>query len=98
VLEDAETGEQLFVDTHDRGFRARFAKLAQSRRAELGASFSRAGVDLLALSTEGDLVGDIVRFAAERSRKRAAHSSRVSPAAAVPPRPAAAARPALSPG
>src|SRR5512146_1733671 len=29
VMEDAETGEQLFVDTHDRGFRDRFAQAAR---------------------------------------------------------------------
>jgi uncharacterized protein (DUF58 family) len=78
VLEDAETGEQLFVDTHDRGFRARFAALAQGRRQELSAALSRAGVDLLSLSTEGDMVRDITRFAAERRQKRATPSSRMS--------------------
>jgi uncharacterized protein (DUF58 family) len=78
VLQDAETGEQIFVDTHDHGFRARFAALAQRRRDELAAALSRAGVDLLSLSTEGDLVRDVVRFAAVRRQKRAAPSSRMS--------------------
>jgi uncharacterized protein (DUF58 family) len=78
VLEDAETGEQLFVDTHDRGFRARFAALAEKRRADLDASFSRDGVDVLSLSTDGDIARDIVRFAAERRQRRAAPSSRAA--------------------
>jgi uncharacterized protein (DUF58 family) len=78
VLEDAETGEQLFVDTHDRGFRARFEALARRRRDDLGGALSRAGVDLLPLSTDGNLVRDITRFAAERRQKRAAPSSRTS--------------------
>ncbi len=51
VLEDAETGEQLFLDTHDRGFRARFAELARRRQDELSAALARAGVGLLQLST-----------------------------------------------
>ena len=35
VIEDAETGEQVFVDTHDRGFRKRFAAIADRREREL---------------------------------------------------------------
>ena len=33
MMEDAETGEQLYVDTHDRKFRARFAEAARQREA-----------------------------------------------------------------
>jgi uncharacterized protein (DUF58 family) len=76
VLQDAETGEQLFVDTHDRGFRARFAALARRRQEELAAALARAGVDLLQLSTEGDMTGELVRFAAERKERRRSPSSR----------------------
>jgi hypothetical protein len=32
VVQDAETGEQLFVDTHDRGFRKRFAPRRRNGR------------------------------------------------------------------
>jgi uncharacterized protein (DUF58 family) len=66
VMEDAETHEQLFVDTHDRQFRARFAGLAQSREQELNGLFGHAGASLLSLSTEGDLLGEIIRFALRR--------------------------------
>ena len=76
VLEDAETGEQIFIDTHDRGFRRRFAEISRTREADLSGSLSRAGVDLLSLSTEGDLAREIVRFAAMRREKRKAASSR----------------------
>ena len=41
VVQDAETGEQLFVDTHDRGFRERFAAAAARREDELRAAFAR---------------------------------------------------------
>ena len=34
-IRDAETGEQLLVDTHDAGFRKRFARIAAQREAEL---------------------------------------------------------------
>ena len=70
-MEDAETGEQLFLDTHDRGFRRRFAASAAARWEALGALCARTGVGLLSLSTEGDLARDIMRFAAERRQRRA---------------------------
>ena len=35
TMQDAETGEQMFVDTHDRGFRKRFAAAAERRENEL---------------------------------------------------------------
>ena len=62
-MEDAETGEQMYVDTHDKKFRARFAEAARQREAALSEAFKRAGVDVLSLSTEEDLVRAIVRFA-----------------------------------
>ena len=66
VMNDAETGEHLWVDTSDRRFRKRFADVVQRRDAALGAAFRKAGVDALELSTEEDLVRSIVRFAARR--------------------------------
>jgi uncharacterized protein (DUF58 family) len=69
IMEDAETGEQLYVDTHDRKFRQRFQEAAQRRQTELEQSFKRAGVDALSLSTEDDLVRAIVRFAKLRRRR-----------------------------
>jgi len=70
VMEDAETGEQLYVDTHDKKFRARFAEAARRREAALNEAFNRAGVDALSLSTEEDLVRAIVRFATLRRQRR----------------------------
>ena len=51
MMEDAETGEQLYVDTHDKKFRRRFYEAALQREAVLSESFKRAGVDALSLST-----------------------------------------------
>jgi uncharacterized protein (DUF58 family) len=70
VMEDAETGEQLYVDTHDRKFRQRFHEAALQREARLQELFKRAGVDALALSTEDDLVRAVVRFAQQRKQRR----------------------------
>lgn len=68
-LHDAETGEQLWVDTHDAGFRKRFARIAAEREGILRESLARAGVDAIELSTEDDLVEAILRFADLRKRK-----------------------------
>jgi uncharacterized protein (DUF58 family) len=69
IMEDAETGEQLYVDTHDARFRQRFQEAARQREAALNGAFKRAGVDALPLSTEEDLVRAIVRFAALRRQR-----------------------------
>lgn len=68
VLEDAETGEQVYVDTHDRKFRARFHDLALERQARLSQTFSRHGADLLTLRTDGDMLQDLMRLALRRKR------------------------------
>jgi uncharacterized protein (DUF58 family) len=81
-LRDAETGEQLWVDTHDAGFRKRFARLAAEREKTLRASLARAGVDALELSTSDDLVEAIVRFADMRKRRTRIGSSGVKAVAA----------------
>ncbi len=69
TLRDAETGEHLVVDTHDAGFRKRFARLAAQREAELRAGLAQAGVDTLELATDGDLVDALVRFIDLRKRR-----------------------------
>lgn len=68
-LHDPETGQQLLVDTHDAGFRRRFACLAARREAELRQALGRAGVDTLELSTDSDLAESLVRFTELRQRR-----------------------------
>lgn len=70
VLEDAETGEQIYVDTHDKKFRQRFMEAAQAREAALMEMFKRAGVDVLPLSTEGDLIHAIASFVMIRRQRK----------------------------
>lgn len=62
VFQDAETGEQLFVDTNDRGFRKRFAAEAEWHEEALMDAFGEAGLDVLELSTNDDLVDALLRF------------------------------------
>ena len=69
LFRDAETGEQLFVDTHDAKFRKRFAAAAAKREAALRAAFREAGVDAMELSTGADLVEEISRFIELRRRR-----------------------------
>ena len=70
VVEDAETGEQLTVDTGNPTFRRRFQEAARRREAVLKENVRRAGVDLFAISTEEDLVSAIVRMASLRKKRR----------------------------
>src|SRR5262245_25679043 len=70
IMEDAETGEQLYVDTHDKTFRQRFHAAALQREAALTEAFNSSGVDALSLYTEEDLVRAIVGFATHRQRRR----------------------------
>jgi uncharacterized protein (DUF58 family) len=70
VMEDAETGEQLYVDTRDKKFRRNFQAAMQQREDNLKQSFKRAGVDMLSLSTGDDMVRSIVRFAKQREKLR----------------------------
>ncbi|MGZ5240792.1 MAG: DUF58 domain-containing protein [Caldimonas sp.] len=76
TMRDAETGEQLVVDTHNAGFRKRFKAAAERREVELRQALARAGVDTLELATDDDLVDSILRFAdLKKQRSRLANWS-----------------------
>jgi uncharacterized protein (DUF58 family) len=72
-LEDAETGQQVYVDTRDPTFQKRFGELVVERRQKIERTFARHGIDSLRLSTDGSLVQEIARFAHLRkeSKRRA---------------------------
>jgi uncharacterized protein (DUF58 family) len=72
---DSETGEQILVDTHDPAFRARFEDAAARREDILRAGFAQAGVDVLELSTDEDIVEAIRHFADLRKRRSRAGSA-----------------------
>ncbi len=69
TFQDAESGEQVFVDTHDKAFRGRFAAAAEEREDQLRAAFQNAGVDTLELSTDDDVTDAVLRFADMRKHR-----------------------------
>lgn len=69
-VEDAETGEIIFVDTDDPGFQRRLREQADERQASLVADLRSAGLDLFTVSTDEDLVRALFRVAALRRRRR----------------------------
>ena len=76
TMRDAETGEQILVDTHNAGFRKRFQAAAVKRETQLRESLAQAGVDTLELGTEDDLVDSILRFTElKKQRSRLANWS-----------------------
>jgi uncharacterized protein (DUF58 family) len=69
-VEDAETGEIIFVDTDDAGFQRRLRAAADERQAALVADLRSAGLDLFTVSTDEDLVRTLFRIARLRRRRR----------------------------
>ncbi len=85
TMQDAETGEQVLVDTANAGFRERFKALAEGSEAQLRSDLSRAGVDTLELSTDDDLVNTLMRFTdMRRARSRLSGGSSAAKARHLP--------------
>jgi uncharacterized protein (DUF58 family) len=70
-VEDAETGEQIFVDTADPAFQKRLRAAAEERQRALAESARSAGADLHTVTTDEDLVRALARIAERRRRRRA---------------------------
>ena len=68
TFQDAETGEQLVVDTSQPALRAAYGVLAARRAAAMERAFSRAGAALWTVSTGEPLVPALVRFLDQRRR------------------------------
>jgi uncharacterized protein (DUF58 family) len=71
TLEDAETGEQLEINTADRTTRARFSALAETRRAELNRTLRRNSIDTISLRTGEDYLPALRSFFKQRERRLA---------------------------
>ena len=71
VVEDAETGEQLLVDTGDPLFRVRFRAGVAERDAVLTGRLRRAGVPLHRIDTDRDPVEALVEVVAATRWRRA---------------------------
>ncbi|MEZ5728691.1 MAG: DUF58 domain-containing protein [Burkholderiaceae bacterium] len=69
VMQDAETGEQISIDTHDPLFRSRFETMREAREAELRDGLAAAGVDTLELSTDEPLDAALLRFVVMRRQR-----------------------------
>ncbi|GAA5082301.1 uncharacterized protein (DUF58 family) [Thermocatellispora tengchongensis] len=69
VVEDAETGEQLVVDSADPLLRVRFREAVDARDARLAAGMRRAGVPVHRIDTDRDLAEALVEVVA-RTRGR----------------------------
>lgn len=69
TLEDAETGEQLFVDASDPNFRERYAALAEEQEATLLQSLAESGADVLELATDDELLDTLMRFTDLRKQR-----------------------------
>ncbi|BCJ42142.1 hypothetical protein GCM10010168_64800 [Actinoplanes ianthinogenes] len=62
LVEDAETGEQLLVDTSDPLLRGRLAGQVDAREAELADAMRRAGVAAHRITTDQDLLSALVQM------------------------------------
>jgi uncharacterized protein (DUF58 family) len=70
VVEDAETGEQLLVDSGDPLLRARLRTAVAEREARLAEGTRRAGVAVHRIDTTADLAGALVKVVASTQRRR----------------------------
>ena len=70
VVEDAETGEQLVVDSADPLLRVRFRAAVDARDARLAAGMRRAGVPIHRIGTADDLAASLVEVVAHTQRRR----------------------------
>ena len=69
TVEDAESGEQLFVDASDPGFRERFEAIALDQENALLSSLADSGADVVELATDDDLLSALLRFADLRRQR-----------------------------
>jgi len=71
TLEDAETGEQIVINTADRGTRGRFTDLADENETDLARTLRRNNIDAIALQTGKDYLPALRSFFKQRVRRLA---------------------------
>src|SRR6266404_3172863 len=69
TLEDAESGEQIEVNTMDRATRQRFTDFADEQEAELSRRLHRNNIDAIALRTGEDYLPALRSFFKQRERR-----------------------------
>ena len=71
TLEDAETGEQVEVNTADRAMRTQFTDLVDKHETELSRTLRRNNIDTIALRTGDDYLPALRSFFKQRERRLA---------------------------
>ena len=71
TLEDAETGEQIEIDTSSRSTRAHFAELVEAQAAHLKRTLHRSNIDTISLQTGQDYLPGLRSFFKARERRMA---------------------------
>jgi uncharacterized protein (DUF58 family) len=71
VVEDAETGEQLDIDSSDPLLRTRLRARVEERDTSLTAGMRRAGVPIHRIGTDADLATALIEVVASTQRRRA---------------------------
>jgi uncharacterized protein (DUF58 family) len=69
TMTDAETGEQILIDTQDRAFRTRFVEAAAAHEAALTASFKTSGVECVSIATDQALHLELLKFVSLRRQR-----------------------------
>src|SRR5947208_11498031 len=71
TLEDAETGEQIEINTGDRTTRTQFSALAETQQAELNRTLRRNNIDAISLRTGENYLPALRSFFKQRERRLA---------------------------
>lgn len=69
LIQDSETGEQVFVDSEDKGFQRRFTEHAEAHATHLAQIFAQSSVDCLELDTTESVNDALMRYLLLRKRK-----------------------------
>ncbi|MDM8528462.1 DUF58 domain-containing protein [Anaerolineales bacterium HSG24] len=70
TLEDAETGDLIWVDTNSQAWQDEFRQRNQAFEAHKQAAFRRAGVDVIDIHTDHDYVTALTEFFQRRTKRR----------------------------
>lgn len=72
TIEDAETGEQIEINTSSKAVRQEYAAAEERRRRDLKKTLGSRGVDMISLATNEDYLIALRNFFAVRERRQAA--------------------------
>ncbi len=68
-LEDAETGEQIQIDTGSAAFRRNYQARNQARGEELKTVFSKVGIDQVEINVGRDYLRELIKFFRKREKR-----------------------------